>query len=251
MNMKIIYTDDGSSTIEIPSLDVTYHSRHGAIRESMHVYIDAGLKHFTGQNQATDAIHVFEMGFGTGLNALLTLMEAERLQQKIKYTAVELHPLEKDIIDELNYCDLLLQPDLHKTFLQLHSCEWEIENTISPFFSVKKIYTSLFNFSTTQSFHIIYYDAFAPSAQPELWTEDIFKKLFQMLLPNGILVTYCSKGEAQRAMKAANFNVEKLTGPPGKREMVRASLLKRITHASILLILQLYSQPLQLQSYLI
>jgi tRNA U34 5-methylaminomethyl-2-thiouridine-forming methyltransferase MnmC len=221
MNRKIIKTDDGSSTIGIPSLDVTYHSRHGAIRESMHVYIDAGLKHFIRENQATDAIDVFEMGLGTGLNALLTLMEAERLQQKISYTAIELHPLEKDIISELNYCDLLPQPGLHKTFLRLHSCEWEIENNISPFFSIKKIYTSLFNFSTDRSFDIIYYDAFAPSAQPELWTEDIFKKIFQMLLPSGVLVTYCSKGEVQRAMKAAGFQLEKLTGPPGKREMVR------------------------------
>jgi tRNA U34 5-methylaminomethyl-2-thiouridine-forming methyltransferase MnmC len=221
MNRKIINTDDGSTTIEIPSLNVTYHSRHGAIRESMHVYIDAGLKHFAGQNQTTDAIHVFEMGFGTGLNALLTLMEAERIQKKIKYTAIELHPLEKDMIEELNYCEQLLRPDLHKTFLQLHACEWEIENNISPFFFIKKIYTSLFNFSADRPFDIIYYDAFAPSAQPELWTEDIFKKLFQMLLPKRILTTYCSKGEVQRAMKAAGFQLEKLTGPPGKREMVR------------------------------
>ena len=222
MNRKIINTEDGSTTIEIPSLNVTYHSRHGAIRESMHVYINAGLKHFTGQNRATDAIHVFEMGFGTGLNALLTLAEAERFQQKIFYTAIELHPLEKDIINDLNYCDQLQRPDLRQAFLQLHSCEWETENSISPFFSIKKSYTSLFNFSAASTFHIIYYDAFAPSAQPELWTEAIFKKIFQMLLPNGILVTYCSKGDVQRAMKAAGFQVEKLTGPPGKREMVRA-----------------------------
>lgn len=215
MLQKIIYTDDGSPTIEIPSLNVTYHSRRGAIQESMHVYIDAGLKHVAAKNPSPEEIHVFEMGFGTGLNALLTLVEAERLQKKIVYTTVELYPLEKHITVDLNYNERALD------FQKLHTCDWEIENAITPCFFLRKLNTSLHNFSSPPAFHVIFFDAFAPAAQPDLWTEGVFRNIRELLLPGGILVTYCSKGDVQRAMKAAGFVVEKLPGPVGKREMVR------------------------------
>jgi tRNA U34 5-methylaminomethyl-2-thiouridine-forming methyltransferase MnmC len=221
MNRVIFMTNDGSSSIEVPSINVTYHSRHGAIRESLHVFIDAGFLFWNERKLQQEECHIFEMGFGTGLNALLTLMEAEKLQRKIFYHAVELYPLEKDMIDQLNYCDQLQRPDLKNVFLELHSAEWEKEKLIAPFFTLRKSKTSLANYSSSTSFHIIYYDAFAPSAQPELWTKEIFEQLYKMLLPGGLLVTYCSKSEVRHAMKAAGFTVEKIPGPPGKREMAR------------------------------
>lgn len=215
-----IITKDGSNTISIPEMNVTYHSHHGAIQESMHVYINAGLKYAADMLEMTD-IFIFEMGFGTGLNALLTLIEAEKEQRKIHYTTVELFPLQADEIILLNYFEQLQSKDLKPVFQQLHQCEWEKDISISPFFTLKKIRIDLFNLSTYQPFNLIYYDAFAPSAQPHLWTKDVFEKLYNMLLPGGILVTYCSKSDVRRAMQAAGFIVKKIQGPRGKREMVR------------------------------
>jgi tRNA U34 5-methylaminomethyl-2-thiouridine-forming methyltransferase MnmC len=221
MNRVIFVTNDGSSSIEVPSLNVTYHSRHGAINESLHVFINAGLLYWNEQNPQQEGCRIFEMGFGTGLNALLTLMEAERTQRRIIYHAVELYPLEEGMISQLNYCDQLQRPDLKNAFLELHSWEWEEEKAMTSFFTLRKSGISLSEYSSATAYDIIYYDAFAPNAQPELWTKEIFEQLYKMLLPGGLLVTYCSKSEVRRAMKAAGFTVEKLPGPPGKREMVR------------------------------
>lgn len=216
MTREIFMTGDGSTSIQIPAMDVTYHSRHGAIMESMHVFIGAGFLYW---HSSQPVCRIFEMGFGTGLNALLTLIEAQRLQCKVVYTAVEQFPLEHKIFSQLNYCDQLSRPDLKNAFLSLHNCDWEKEIAINNFFSIQKLKTSLIDFSPAKSFDLIYYDAFAPSAQPELWTKEIFEKLYQM---GGLLVTYCSKGEVQRAMRSAGFNIEKLSGARGKREMIRA-----------------------------
>jgi len=202
-------------------MNVTYHSHHGAIQESLHVYINAGLKYFLDTVKAPD-IHIFEMGLGTGLNALLTLVEAERLQQPVHYTAIELFPLEENEISSLNYCEQLTGRDLEALFQLLHQCEWEKDISITPFFSFKKMKSNLINFSTRQHFNLIYFDSFAPAAQPEHWTTEIFEKLFSFLSPGGILVTYCSKSIVRRAMQAAGFVVTKIPGPHGKREMVRA-----------------------------
>lgn len=219
---EIIITADGSVTIAIPQLHVTYHSKHGAIQESMHVFIEAGLKPLLHQQET---INLFEMGFGTGLNALLSLIEAEKHQQKINYQAVEAFPLEKEIVGGLNYCEQLHQPQLKPLFEQLHASPWNQSIDLTPWFTLQKDHTTLFNLSTAQLFNLIYYDAFAPNAQPELWTVDAFTQLFNMLTAGGILVTYCSKGDVRRAMQAAGFTVEKIPGPPGKREMVRATKL--------------------------
>lgn len=216
---EIIITADGSVTIAIPQLNVTYHSKHGAIQESMHVFIEAGLKPLLNQQET---INLFEMGFGTGLNALLTLIEAEKHQQKINYQTVEAFPLEKEIVAGLNYCEQLHQPQLKPLFEQLHASPWNQSINLTPWFTLQKDHTTLFNLSTAQLFNLIYYDAFAPNAQPELWTVDAFTQLFNMLTAGGILVTYCSKGDVRRAMQAAGFSIEKIPGPPGKREMVRA-----------------------------
>jgi tRNA U34 5-methylaminomethyl-2-thiouridine-forming methyltransferase MnmC len=219
MKREIIITEDGSHSIAIEQTTITYHSRYGAIRESKHVYIEAGLKKLLNQKSC---INIFEMGLGTGLNALLTLIHAEQNNQKIYYQTIDEQFLEKQFFEKLNYCQQLEKPGLQSTFIELHNCESEKEILINSFFSFKKSQTSLQNYSFNKSFDIIFYDAFAPRAQPELWTAEIFTKLFTALNPNGLLVTYCSKGSVQRAMQAAGFVVEKLPGPPHKREILRA-----------------------------
>ena len=215
-------TGDGSPTIAIPELNVTYHSIHGAIQESRHVFIDAGLK-YVRPRVVANCLSVFEMGFGTGLNTLLTLIESEEPKQKISYETIELFPLTKDQIAGLNYCQQLERNDLQETFERLHNCEWEKEVTITPNFTIKKSKTNLLNLETPGTFELIYFDAFDANAQPELWKAEIFQKMFSILKPGGILVTYSSKGDVRRAMKAAGFTIEKIPGPRGKREMVRAA----------------------------
>lgn len=229
MKRQIITTRDGSHTVEIPDLQVTYHSHHGAVQESMHVFIEAGLRFITGQTLATDSIlqsgqtsplRIFEMGFGTGLNAYLTALEANRLQQPIYYTSVEQYPLIPEEAAALNYAT---NEDEQTIFHQLHQSPWQTDVAITTLFTLHKQQTSLLDFVAQQPVHLIYFDAFAPTTQPELWTEAVFHKLFNMLLPGGVLVTYCSKGVVRRAMQAAGFTVTKIPGPPGKREMVRAT----------------------------
>lgn len=219
MQRKIITTGDGSHSIEISGANEFYHSKFGAIQESLHVFIGAGLKPLL---QSRSTINIFEMGFGTGLNALLTLIEAEKHQQKTYYEAVELLPLEEEFISSLNYCDQLQRQDLKKIFEELHSCEWSKEIIITPYFSFKKIKTSMIDYQLPDLINLIYYDAFSPNAQPELWQKEVFEKLFNHLSGNGVLVTYCSKSEARRAMENTGFTIEKLQGPAGKREMIRA-----------------------------
>lgn len=216
MEREIIHTDDGSHTIAIPAMNVTYHSRHGAIQESMHVFIEAGLRQLAGD------VHILEMGFGTGLNALLTLIETELQPRNIYYETIEAFPLTPAEASQLNYCEQLQRPDLQPLFDQLHQCEYEKTVAITPYFTIQKHHTKLAGFSADQPVNLVYFDAFAPTAQPELWTADIFTGLYYMMVPKGILVTYCSKGEVRRAMQTAGFIIEKLPGPPGKREMVRA-----------------------------
>ena len=220
MQRKLILTGDGSHTISMPELNVTYHSIHGAIQESKHVFIEAGLKSLLPVEGT--ALNVFEMGFGTGLNALLTIIESERLQRKIYYETVEQFPVDNGEVRSLNYCEQLDREDLQPIFEQLHSCEWEKKVNITENFGFNKSRTNLLNLETSETFELIYFDAFAPNTQPELWTNEIFEKMFAMLEPGGILVTYCSKGDVRRAMQAAGFIVEKHPGPRGKREMIRA-----------------------------
>lgn len=219
MQRDLILTKDGSHTIAIPAMNVTYHSLHGAIQESQHVFIEAGLKQFSNQHHT---LYIFEMGFGTGLNALLTYMEIQKSGQQVYYTAIELFPLEENQITTLNYCEQLNRKDLEPVFHQLHNSEWEKDIAIENNFTLRKSASSLLNFSTIQPFNLIYFDAFAPTAQPELWTKEIFEKLYTALQSAGMLVTYCSKSDVRRAIKSAGFIVEKIPGPRGKREMVRA-----------------------------
>ncbi|HZI00007.1 MAG TPA: tRNA (5-methylaminomethyl-2-thiouridine)(34)-methyltransferase MnmD [Flavisolibacter sp.] len=216
---EIIITSDGSHTISVPEVNAAYHSRYGAIQESMHVFIKAGL-HYVTQHYAQQIIKIFEMGFGTGLNALLSLIEGEKLHQTIHYTAIELYPIAEKETVALNYDEVL---QIEKSLFQkLHNSDWNKQVSITNHFRLLKEQTDLANYTADQLFHLIYYDAFAPAAQPELWTVDIFKKMYSLLHSNGVLVTYCSKGDVRRAMIAAGFTVKKLPGPPGRREILRA-----------------------------
>jgi tRNA U34 5-methylaminomethyl-2-thiouridine-forming methyltransferase MnmC len=218
MDRLIIKTGDGSDTITIPEMKVSYHSKHGAIQESMHVFIEAGLRYVINQS-LIQPINIFEMGFGTGLNAFLTEIEASNRKTKVYYVGVEQYPLTKEEVSTLNYTETLKNTEPFQT---VHQSKWNENIELNEFFTLRKINNDFINYSTNQLFNIIYYDAFAPTAQPELWTEEVFKKLYSMLLPGGILVTYCSKGSVRRAMQAAGFQIEKIPGLRGKREMVRA-----------------------------
>ncbi len=217
---NIITTTDGSHTIEVPSMQVTYHSVHGAIQESLHVFIHTGLHHWNNLHQQQPCC-ILEMGFGTGLNALLTYATVTS-QQDIYYETIEAFPLDVAVALQLNYPALLQQPGLQTVFEQLHTCTWNEPVTINNHFTFRKNNIGLEDYSVNGLYHIVYYDAFAPRSQPELWTVDVFRKLFNLLHAEGILVTYCSKGDVQRALRAAGFTVVKLPGPPGKREMLRA-----------------------------
>ena len=224
MERKIIYTKDGSHSISVPEMDVTYHSIHGAVQESRHVFIGAGLLKVSDAPAVggTSDTRIFEMGFGSGLNALLTLIESEKSGERIYYESIDLFPIDIDEAKRLNYCDILMRNDLQEMFERLHECEWGKEIVISPNFVFKKIQADLLSFQPSGNFHIIFFDAFDPRAQPQLWTEQIFKRMHDILVSGGILTTYSSKGAVRRAMQSAGFRVEKIPGPAGKREIVRA-----------------------------
>jgi len=198
-----IPTLDGSDTFYSEKYKDTYHSKHGAIQESMHIFVEHGK----------NCARIFEMGFGTGLNALLTCLHAER---SIHYTSIELDPLSEEYWDILNY------DQDRDIFTKLHKAEWNKDVPITSRFTLKKIQSSLEDFTTDEKYDCIYFDAFAPSVQPELWTEIIFKKMYDCLNPNGVLVTYSAKGEVRRSLERIGFSVERHPGPPGKREFLVA-----------------------------
>lgn len=210
--MEIRKTDDGSPTIWSEQYGETYHSGFGAVTESMHVFIKHGLKLVNA-----NPLSVFEMGFGTGLNALLTLQTAGDIKVFVKYHTIELHPVPLEIAKQLD-----LPSATRQTGIRMHEAEWNKPVLITPDFELLKINTSFLNWTPGSLYHLVYFDAFSPECQPELWTQEVFYKLFQMLYPGGILTTYCAKGYVRRNMIAAGFKVERLPGPPGKREMLRA-----------------------------
>jgi tRNA U34 5-methylaminomethyl-2-thiouridine-forming methyltransferase MnmC len=226
MKREIIITADGSQSISIPEMGVTYHSTHGALQESQHVFMEAGLNYFLlNQTIQTAELKILEMGFGTGLNALLTLIEAGKKQQKIYYETIEPFPLEACVFNALNYCEHLQRPDLESLFVLMHECTWNNVIELTPYFIFKKVNATFANFSTNQLFNIVYFDAFAPDIQPALWTADAFKKIAGLMKKDAVLTTYCSKSIVRKAMAEAGLTVEKIPGPPHKREMVRASLV--------------------------
>lgn len=216
---EIIFTKDGSHSLLNTELNETYHSVHGALQESVHVFIKNGLDYFITQ-RPQETISIFEVGFGTGLNALLTLQFSRERSQKISYTSVEAFPISEEIWSKLNYADALGTTD---DFQQLHHAPWDQLSTITPDFEIKKIKGTLQQVILPENtFDLIYFDAFAPNKQPEMWTIDILGKAVQSLRSPGVFVTYCAKGQLKRDLKSLGVEVETLPGPPGKKEMVRA-----------------------------
>ena len=208
-------TGDGSVTIYHRDLQEHYHSIYGAIQESRHVFIHAGLRY-----TAISPVKVFEMGFGTGLNALLTCLESLSNKRTIQYDGIDAYPLGEEVIRQLNYPELL-DGDAKALFHTLHNSPWNETQTVSSLFTFTKIHNDLLNFTPVDEYDVIYFDAFNPAVQPELWDTAIFRKMFQGLNPGGILTTYSATGWVRRNMMEAGFEVEKLPGPPGKREMLR------------------------------
>ena len=230
MQRKIITTSDGSKTIQIEDWNEQYHSIHGAIQEANHVFIKHGLLFFFELNRHTDhsqnlsvygALNILEIGFGTGLNALLTLLEAEKIKQRVNYVGVEAYPVESNEINQLNYVELISQ-EHEAEFETIHKASWETQHEITPNFQLEKQEKFFKDIESENEFDIIYFDAFGARVQPELWTEDMFTIMYKALKTNGVLVTYSAKGSVRRAMLAVGFKVERLPGPPGKREMLRA-----------------------------
>jgi len=218
---KIITTADGSKTIQIEDWNEQYHSVHGAIQEANHVYIKHGLLfHSELVTDAHKTISVLEIGFGTGLNALLTYLNAEKLNLNINYTGVEAFPISSEELAQLNYpSELKINGTVFKA---LHECSWEEIHHISEVFQLTKQHKFFKDISEENSYDVIYFDAFGARVQPELWTEEIFKSMYKALKPNGVLTTYAAIGSVRRTMQALGFEVERLQGPPGKRHMLRA-----------------------------
>jgi tRNA U34 5-methylaminomethyl-2-thiouridine-forming methyltransferase MnmC len=212
--LEIRITDDGSPTVYSDTIGETYHSSHGAINESMHIYLNAGFEQCLKQD-----ISVLEVGFGTGLNAVLTLLAAER-RSKVCYTGIEKYPLDNALWMNLKY--EYNQVDLGKHFANIHTCEWGTQVEMSPNFNLIKIKADFSSLSLQGGYDVIYYDAFSPDKQPELWTEEVFNRLYQHTNQLGVLTTYCAKGAVRRAMQTAGYDVERIRGPLGKREILRA-----------------------------
>lgn len=210
-------TADGSTTIHIPEWDEQYHSKHGAIQEAKHVFIKNGLSLFSDRK-----ISILEIGFGTGLNCFITFLEAPKMKLAIDYVGVEAYPLAAEEIKKMNYVDQLDANEFAGIFNKMHQQDWELKDEISLDFSLTKRQQFFNEINDENKFDLIYFDAFGARVQPELWTEEIFEKMYKSLKPEGVLVTYSAKGSVRRAMLAVGFLVEKLPGPPGKREMLRA-----------------------------
>ena len=222
MKVEIKQTRDGSNTLYRPDLDETYHSIHGAIQESMHVFIKNGMDYFIEKQQAS-SLNIYEMGFGSGLNALLSLELSKCQNISIKYYTSECYTLKFEVIDELKYFEML-DSDLKSDFIRMHQGtynEWmQIDQRFELYIDTRDIIQSDI---PTHQFDLIFFDAFAPNKQPELWTPAVFRKMYDALKQYGVLVTYCAKGQVKRDLKLVGFIVESIPGPPGKREMIRAT----------------------------
>lgn len=219
MANTIFETSDGSHSLFSGQYGVSYHSRHGAIQETQHVFINAALrlKALTQQN-----ISILEIGFGTGLNAFMTLLAAEKRNLKVQYVAIEAYPITYQQASALNYAQLLKKEDYQPIFLKMHEDNWNENLQLSNHFQLTKLKKKFEELDFDNQFDIIYFDAFAPNSQPELWGADILGAMYKALKSEGVMTTYCAKGVVKRTMKAVGFEIEALKGPPGKREMTRA-----------------------------
>ena len=212
MKTKKVITADNSPTLYVPELDEHYHSINGAVQESQHVFINAGLKYIDKKE-----INLLEIGFGTGLNAALSFELIKKTKQQIYYETIEKYPLSMDTILDLKYSNID-----QEFYNKIHVVEWEKTIPITENFNLKKINTDLKEYNPDKAFDIIYFDAFAPEKQPDLWTESIFAKLFEHTKDKGYLLTFSAKGIVKQALRNVGYKVQRLQGPPGKRHIIRA-----------------------------
>ena len=222
MEKKLEITADGSHTITLPSLDEQYHSLNGAVTEAYHVFIRNGLDFFAGSHPGNIPIKILEAGFGTGLNAFITLIEARKRGLEISYVSLEAYPLTEQEYSALNYPGTVPHGGmLAGEFLHLHECPWNTTVEICKGFSLEKRHAGFENMSDRECHSIVFYDAFSPRVQPELWTGEVLSRFYHALAPQGVFVTFCAKGSVRRTLSAAGFSMERLPGPPRKREMLR------------------------------
>lgn len=217
MKREIITTNDGSTTIHLPELNESYHSKHGAIQEAYHVFIKNGLSLFEGKS-----VSVLEIGFGTGLNSFITYLEAKKSNQSIDYVGVEAYPVAVEEALQMNYLKELNANEEVTIFKNMHESIWEEKIAISDDFSLTKRQQLFQDINDEDAFNLIYFDAFGFRVQPELWSLEIFQKMYNALKINGVIVTYACRSSIKNAMVECGFKVEKLPGAPGKREMLRA-----------------------------
>jgi len=219
--VEVRITADGSSTLYVPALDEHYHSTHGALQEAQHVYLTAGLE--PALPTANDRLCVLEVGFGTGLNALLTLQRSLASPVPIYYDTIEKYPLPAAVIEQLGVKSYILNPELLDYHQHLHAASWGMPVALTQRFALLKLAGALQDTPLPEdTYQVIYFDAFAPEKQPDMWTDEVFAQLYAATAPGGVLVSYCAKGSFRRSLKAAGWLVEKLPGPAGKREMTRA-----------------------------
>jgi len=220
MIRKIINTEDNSRSIQLPEWNETYHSTHGALNESLHIYIRSGL---IPVSEKLKSIKIFEMGFGTGLNALLTLDYAIKQNLIIEYHTLEKFPVEYNLINQLEHPEKAGLNHLKNSFVKMHQSDFSVTTLVHPSFSFIKYQADLLNFEMPiNQFHLIYFDAFGPRVQPELWSTSVMQKMYNVLQPGGRFVTYCAQGQFRRNLREAGFTTHKLEGPKGKREMTLA-----------------------------
>ncbi|MCI5058223.1 MAG: tRNA (5-methylaminomethyl-2-thiouridine)(34)-methyltransferase MnmD [Flavobacteriales bacterium] len=215
--LKIIHTNDGSHSLFNEELNETYHSIHGALAEAEHVFIKNGFHLIKDQPKT-----IFELGFGTGLNVLLTLLEARKLSIPLTIHSIEAYPVPPEIISEVNYPEILKNKEALEVFQRIHTLPWDTEVEIFSNIRLKKIHNTIESWNTQSEFDCVYFDAFAPNKQEEIWSEAILKKMYDMLKTNGHLTTYCAQGQFKRNLKKVGFSVESISGPPGKKEMTLA-----------------------------
>lgn len=213
---KLITTSDGSHTLYVPELDEHYHSIHGAVQESEFIFIKNGFD-FCGD----DPLNIFEVGFGTGLNALLTAIKSNKGKREVFYTSVDNHPLDEDITGSLNF-PKFAGKDGKRIFELIHAANWGEMQNICRNFYLRKIKADITTYSAAGSFNLIYFDAFGPDKQPKVWSMEVFKMISDITVKNGVLVTYSSKGDVKRNLRASGFKVARLPGPPEKRHILRA-----------------------------
>ena len=216
--VKIITTEDGSHSLYLPDLNETYHSSHGALTESQHVFIEAGLVHFVATH-GREPVSILEIGFGTGLNAWLSQTYADQKEVQVHYTSLEPFPLTEPVYTALNYAEEADRAD----FLALHQAPWGQAMEMSSWFTLEKVAQKLQHFSPEKHFDLVFFDAFAPSKQADMWELDLLAKTVGYMAPRSVLVTYCAKGQFKRDLTSLGLTVESLAGPPGKKEMVRAT----------------------------